>query len=77
MPTHDKFEKINDATKVLIIGKKISAIVETLTKIGTQTGLEQEYKVLYEDQVVEILKTINEMRSGDNFPIEYYKPPKQ
>lgn len=61
MPAHN-----NDATKVLIIGKKteiISAIVETLT----QTGLEQEYKILQEDHVAEILKTINEMRSGDNF----------
>ena len=77
---HDKLEKISDATKVLIVGKKIDTIgkiINAMTENRTQIELEQEYKDLQEDQIAKLLEIINEIRFDDNFPIECYKSPKQ
>lgn len=81
---HDTFEKISDATKVLIVGKQIDAIGKMISAIAEaqiQNELEQKYKDLgiqvQEDPVAKLLETINEMHFGDNFPIECLEPPKQ
>lgn len=77
---HDKLEKISDATKVLIVGKKIDTIgkiINAMTETRTQIELEQEYKDLQEDQIAKLLEIINEIRFDDNFPIECLEPPKQ
>nr|DAZ71917.1 MAG TPA: hypothetical protein [Caudoviricetes sp.] len=81
---HDTFEKISDATKVLIVGKQIDAIgkmISAMAEAQIQNELEQKYKDLgiqvQEDPVTKLLETINEMHFGDNFPIECLEPPKQ
>lgn len=81
---HDKFEKISDVTKVLIVGKKMDAIgkmISAMAETQTQNELEQKYKDLgiqvQEDPIAKLLETINEMHFGDNFPIECLEPPKQ
>lgn len=81
---HDKFEKISDATKVLIVGKQIDAIgkmISAMAEARIQNELEQKYKDLgiqaQEDPIAKLLETINEMHFGDNFPIECLEPPKQ
>ena len=81
---HDTFEKISDATKVLIVGKQIDAIgkmISVMAEAQIQNELEQKYKDLgiqvQEDPIAKLLETINEMHFGDNFPIECLEPPKQ
>lgn len=81
---HDTFEKISDATKVLIVGKQMDAIgkmISAMAETRIQNELEQKYKDLgiqvQEDSIVKLLETINEMHFGDNFPIECLEPPKQ
>lgn len=83
---HDTFEKINDATKVLIVGRQMDAIgkmISAMAEAQIQNELEQKYKDLgiqvQEDPIAKLLETINEieMHFGDNFPIEYLEPPKQ
>lgn len=81
---HDTFEKISDATKVLIVGKQIDAIgkmISAMAEAQIQNELEQKYKDLgiqvQEDPVAKLLETINEMHFGDDFPIECLEPPKQ
>lgn len=81
---HDTFEKISDATKVLIVGKQIDAIgkmISAMAEAQIQNELEQKYKDLgiqvQEDPVAKLLETINEMHFGDNFPIECIESPKQ
>lgn len=81
---HDTFGKISDATKILIVGKQIDAIgkmISIMAEAQIQNELEQKYKDLgiqiQEDPVAKLLETINEMHSGDNFPIECLEPPKQ
>ena len=81
---HNTFEKISDATKVLIVGKQIDAIgkmISAMAEAQIQNELEQKYKDLgiqvQEDPVTKLLETINEMHFGDNFPIECLEPPKQ
>lgn len=81
---HDTFEKISDATKVLIVGKQIDAIgkmISAMAEAQIQNELEQKYKDLgiqvQEDPVTKLLETINEMHFCDNFPIECLEPPKQ
>lgn len=81
---HDTFEKISDATKVLIVGKQIDAIgkmISAMAEAQIQNELEQKYKDLgiqvQEDPVAKLLETINEMHFGDNFPIECLEPLKQ
>lgn len=81
---HDKFEKISDVTKVLIVGKQMDAIgkiINAMAEIRIQNELEQKYKDLgiqvQEDPITKLLETINEMHFGDNFPIECLEPPKQ
>lgn len=81
---HDKFEKISDATKVLIVGKQIDAIgkmIRAMAETRTQNELEQKYKDLsiqvQEDPIAKLLETINEIHFDDNFPIECLEPPKQ
>lgn len=46
---HDKFEKINDVTKVLIVGKKMDAIgkmISAMAEARIQNELDQKYKDL-------------------------------
>ena len=46
---HDTFEKISDATKVLIVGKQIDAIgkmISAMAEAQIQNEIEQEYKDL-------------------------------
>lgn len=81
---HDKFEKISDVTKVLIVGKKMDAIgkmISAMAETRIQNELEQKYKdlgiLVQEDPIAKLLETINEMHFGDNFPIECLEPPKQ
>ena len=81
---HDKFEKISDVTKALIVGKKIDAIgkmINAMAEARIQNELDQKYKDLgiqvQEDPIAKLLETINEMHFGDNFPIECLEPPKQ
>lgn len=81
---HDKFGKISDATKVLIVDKQIDAIgkmISAMAEARIQNELEQKYKDLgiqvQEDPVAKLLETINEMHFGDNFPMECLEPPKQ
>lgn len=81
---HDTFEKISDATKVLIVGKQMDAIgkmISAMAETRIQNELEQKYKDLgiqvQEDPIAKLLETINEMHFGDNFPIECLEPPKQ
>ena len=81
---HDTFEKISDATKVLIVGKQIDAIgkmISATIEARIQNELEQECKDLdiqvQEDPVAKLIETINEMHLGDNFPIECLESPKQ
>lgn len=81
---HDTFEKISDATKVLIVGKQMDAIgkmISAMAETRIQNELEQKYKDLgiqvQEDPIAKLLETINEMYFGDNFPIECLEPPKQ
>lgn len=81
---HDKFEKISDAIKVLMVSKQMDAIgkmISATIEARIQNELEQKYKDLgiqvQEDPVTKLLETINEMHFGDNFPIECLEPPKQ
>jgi hypothetical protein len=81
---HDKFEKISDAIKVLMVSKQMDAIgkmISAMSEAQIQNELEQKYKDLgiqvQEDPIAKLLETINEMHFGDNFPIECLEPPKQ
>ena len=81
---HDKFEKINATTKVLIVDKQIDQIenmISAMAEAQIQDELNQKYKDLgiqtQEDPIAKLLDTINEMNFGDNFPIECPEPPKQ
>lgn len=81
---HDKFEKISDTIKVLMVSKQVDAIgkmISATMEAQIQNELEQKYKDLgiqvQEDPVAKLLETINEMHFGDNFPIECLEPPKQ
>lgn len=81
---HDKFEKISDAIKVLMVSKQMDAIgkmISVMSEAQIQNELEQKYKDLgvqvQEDPIAKLLETINEMHFGDNFPIECLEPPKQ
>ena len=81
---HDKFEKINATTKVLIVDKQIDQIenmISAMAEAQIQDELNQKYKDLgiqtQEDPIAKLLETINEMNFGDNFPIECPEPPKQ
>ena len=62
---HDTFEKISDATKVLIVGKQIDAIgkmISAMAEAQIQNELEQKYKDLgiqvQEDPVTKLLKQL-------------------
>lgn len=81
---HDKFEKISNDTKVLIVGKQIDAIgkmISAMAEAQIQNELEQKCKDLgiqtQEDPIAKLLETINEMHFVDNFSIECLEPPKQ
>lgn len=81
---HDKFEKISDVAKVLIVGKKMDAIgkmISAMAETRIQNELEQKCKDLgiqvQEDPIAKLLVIIDEMHFGDNFPIECLEPPKQ
>lgn len=82
---HDKFERISNATKILIVGKKMDTIgkmISEMAEIRIQNELKQEYKDLgiiqvQDDPISKLIKTINEMHFGDKFSIELPESPKQ
>ena len=81
---HDKFEKIIDNTKALIVYKQMGEIGEMISatiEARIQDELNQKCKDLciqtQEDPIAKLLETINEMHFGDISPIECPEPPKQ
>lgn len=80
---HDKFEKISDLTKVLIVGKKMDAIgkmISVMAEARIQNELNQKYKDLnvesQGDLFEDLLKTIKEFDPLDDLAL-VPKPPKQ
>lgn len=80
---HDKFEKISDLTKVLIVGKKMDAIgkmISVMAEARIQNELDQKYKDLnvesQGDLFEDLLKTIKEFDPLDDLAL-VPKPPKQ
>ena len=80
---HDTFEKISDATKVLIVGKQIDAIwkmISVMAEAQIQNELEQEYKDLkvesQGDWLEDLLKTAKEFDLLEDLAL-VPEPPKQ
>lgn len=80
---HDTFEKISDATKVLIVGRQIDAIgkmINTAMEAQIQNELEQKYKDLnvesQGDLFEDLLKVVKEFDLLDDLALAP-KPPKQ
>lgn len=80
---HDTFEKISDATKVLIVGKQIDAIgkmISAMAEAQIQNEIEQEYKDLkVESQggwFEDLLKSAKEFDLLDDLAL-VPEPPKQ
>ena len=80
---HDKFEKISDVTKVLIVGKQIDAIgkmISAMAEARIQNELEQEYKDLkvesQGDWFEDLLKTAKEVDLLEDLAL-VTEPPKQ
>ena len=80
---HDTFEKISDATKVLIVGKQIDAIgkmISAMAEAQIQNEIEQEYKDLkVESQggwFEDLLKPAKEFDLLDDLAL-VPEPPKQ
>lgn len=80
---HDKFEKISDLTKVLIVGKKMDAIgkmISVMAEARIQNELDQKYKDLnvesQGDLFEDLLKTVKEFDLLDDLVL-VPKPPKQ
>ena len=80
---HDTFEKISDATKVLIVGKQIDAIgkmISAMAEAQIQNEIEQEYKDLkVESQggwFEDLLKTAKEFELLEDLTV-VTEPPKQ
>lgn len=80
---HDKFEKINDVTKVLIVGKKMDAIgkmISAMAEARIQNELDQKYKDLnvesQGDWFEDLIKTAKEFDLLDDLAL-VTEPPKQ
>lgn len=80
---HDKFEKISDVTKVLIVGKKMDAIgkmISGMAKARIQNELDQKYKDLnvesQGDWFEDLIKTAKEFDLLDDLAL-VTEPPKQ
>ena len=80
---HDKFEKISDLTKVLIVGKKMDAIgkmISVMAEARIQNELDQKYKDLnvesQGDLFEDLFKTVKEFDLLDDLAL-VPKPPKQ
>lgn len=80
---HDKFEKISDVTKVLIVGKKMDAIgkmISAMAETRIQNELEQKYKDLkvesQGDWLEDLLKTAKESDLLEDLAV-VSEPPKQ
>lgn len=80
---HDTFEKISDATKVLIVGKQIDAIgkmISAMAEAQIQNEIEQEYKDLkvesQGDWLEDLLKTAKEFDILEDLAV-VSEPPKQ
>lgn len=80
---HDTFEKISDATKVLIVGKHIDTIekmISAMAEARIQNELDQKYKDLnvesQGDLFEDLLKTAKEFDLLDDLAL-VPEPPKQ
>ena len=80
---HDTFEKISDATKVLIVGKQIDTIgkmISAMAEARIQNELDQKYKDLnvesQGDLIEDLLKTAKEFDLLDDLAL-VPEPPKQ
>lgn len=80
---HDTFEKISDATKVLIVGKQIDTIgkmISAMAEARIQNELDQKYKDLnvesQGDLFEDLLKTAKEFDLLDDLAL-VPEPPKQ
>lgn len=78
---HDIFEKISDATKVLIVGKQIDAIgkmISAMAEAQIQNEIEQEYKDLkVESQggwFEDLLKTAKEFELLEDLTVVTEQP---
>jgi len=78
---HDTFEKISDATKVLIVGKQIDAIgkmISAMAEAQIQNEIEQEYKDLkVESQggwFEDLLKTAKEFELLEDLTVVTEQP---
>lgn len=78
---HDTFEKISDATKVLIVGKQIDAIgkmISAMAEARIQNELEQKYKDLkVESQggwFEDLLKTTKEFELLEDLTVVTEQP---
>lgn len=80
---HDTFEKISDATKVLIVGKQIDTIgkmISAMAEARIQNELDQKYKDLkvesQGDWLEDLLKTVKESDLLEDLAV-VSEPPKQ
>lgn len=80
---HDKFEKINDVTKVLIVGEKMDAIgkmISAMAEARIQNELDQKYKDLnvesQGDWFEDLIKTAKEFDLLNDLAL-VTEPPKQ
>lgn len=80
---HDKFEKISDVTKVLIIGKKMDTIgkmISAMAEAQMQNELDQKYKDLnvesQGDWFEDLIKTAKEFDLLNDWAL-VTEPPKQ
>ena len=80
---HDKFEKINDVTKVLIVSKKMDAIgkmISAMAEARIQNELDQKYKDLnvesQGDWFEDLIKTAKEFDLLNDLAL-VTEPPKQ
>lgn len=80
---HDKFEKISDVTKVLIIGKKMDTIgkmISAMAEAQMQNELDQKYKDLnvesQGDWFEDLIKTAKEFDLLNDLAL-VTEPPKQ
>lgn len=80
---HNKFEKINDVTKVLIVGKKMNTIgkmISAMAEARIQNELDQKYKDLnvesQGDWFEDLIKTAKEFDLLNDLAL-VTEPPKQ
>lgn len=80
---HDKFERISNATKILIVGRQMDAIgkmISATMEVQIQNELEQKYKDLnvesQGDLFEDLLKVVKEFDLLDDLALAP-EPPKQ